>query len=218
MSDAVTNSIRVEVLARHSPENSHPQQGEWMFEYTVRITNQGNDRVQLHQPALDHHGRAGTHRRGAGAPESWASSPCSGLASRLSIRPGVRSRRLPGRCGGRIKWSAGRRKIRYRGGALRTKGALHGSLRHCDFSALPRHLLGHENISPVLFSCTPLSGAASLAFGETHKSENSANQRYQSSTRSSHHHSSGSRTTVRIRDRRPVAIFLRIERISVVAW
>jgi ApaG protein len=46
MSDAVTNSIRVEVLARHSPENSRPQQ-EWVFEYTVRITNQGNDTVQL---------------------------------------------------------------------------------------------------------------------------------------------------------------------------
>jgi len=47
MSDAVTNSIRVEVLSRHSPENSHPQQGEWFFEYTVRITNQGSDTVQL---------------------------------------------------------------------------------------------------------------------------------------------------------------------------
>src|ERR1700683_3689556 len=28
MSDAVTNSIRVEVLSRHSPENSRPQHGE----------------------------------------------------------------------------------------------------------------------------------------------------------------------------------------------
>src|SRR6202050_5568472 len=47
MSDAVTNSNRVEVLSRHSPENSRPQQGEWIFEYTVRITNQGSDTVQL---------------------------------------------------------------------------------------------------------------------------------------------------------------------------
>ena len=47
MSDAVTHSIRVEVLSRHSPENSRPQQGEWVFEYTVRITNQGSDTVQL---------------------------------------------------------------------------------------------------------------------------------------------------------------------------
>jgi ApaG protein len=47
MSDAVTNDIRVEVLSRPSPENSRPAQGEWIFEYTVRITNQGSDTVQL---------------------------------------------------------------------------------------------------------------------------------------------------------------------------
>jgi len=47
MSDAVTNSIRVEVLARHSPENSRPLLGEWVFQYTVRITNQGTETVQL---------------------------------------------------------------------------------------------------------------------------------------------------------------------------
>jgi ApaG protein len=47
MSDAVTKSIRVEVLSRHSPENSRPQQGEWIFEYTVRITNLGGETVQL---------------------------------------------------------------------------------------------------------------------------------------------------------------------------
>ncbi|MFY9727674.1 MAG: Co2+/Mg2+ efflux protein ApaG [Bryobacteraceae bacterium] len=47
MSDEVTDSIRVEVMSRHSPENSRPQQGEWVFEYTVRITNQGSETVQL---------------------------------------------------------------------------------------------------------------------------------------------------------------------------
>jgi ApaG protein len=47
MSDAITNDIRVEVLSRHSPENSRPLQGEWVFEYTVRITNQGTETVQL---------------------------------------------------------------------------------------------------------------------------------------------------------------------------
>ncbi len=47
MSEAVTNDIRVEVLSRHSPENSRPQRGEWVFQYTVRITNQGSDTVQL---------------------------------------------------------------------------------------------------------------------------------------------------------------------------
>jgi ApaG protein len=47
ISDAVTASIRVEVLSRHSPENSRPIQDEWVFEYTVRITNQGTETVQL---------------------------------------------------------------------------------------------------------------------------------------------------------------------------
>lgn len=47
ISEAVTNGIRVEVLSRHSPENSRPGEGEWVFEYTVRITNQGAETVQL---------------------------------------------------------------------------------------------------------------------------------------------------------------------------
>jgi ApaG protein len=47
ISDAVTNGVRVEVLSRHSPENSRPQEGEWVFQYTVRITNLGSETVQL---------------------------------------------------------------------------------------------------------------------------------------------------------------------------
>jgi len=47
MSEAVTNSIRVEVLCRYAPENSRPLHHEWVFQYTVRITNQGKDTVQL---------------------------------------------------------------------------------------------------------------------------------------------------------------------------
>jgi ApaG protein len=46
MSDAITDGIRVEVLAQHSPESKHPTH-EWVFRYTVRITNQGTDTVQL---------------------------------------------------------------------------------------------------------------------------------------------------------------------------
>ena len=47
VSEAVTNSIRVEVMSKYSAENSRPQQDAWVFEYTVRITNQGTDTVQL---------------------------------------------------------------------------------------------------------------------------------------------------------------------------
>lgn len=47
VSEAVTNSIRVEVIAQHSAQHSRPAEGEWVFQYTVRITNTGTDIVQL---------------------------------------------------------------------------------------------------------------------------------------------------------------------------
>jgi ApaG protein len=47
VSEAVTNGVRVEVLSRYVPEKSRPGQGEWVFEYTVRITNQAAEMVQL---------------------------------------------------------------------------------------------------------------------------------------------------------------------------
>jgi len=47
VSEAVTHGIRVEVMAQHVPENSRPGQGEWIFQYTVRITNESPETVQL---------------------------------------------------------------------------------------------------------------------------------------------------------------------------
>ncbi len=47
MSDAVTDGVRVEVMSRHMPEQSSLNQGRWLFEYTVRITNQLDAPVQL---------------------------------------------------------------------------------------------------------------------------------------------------------------------------
>jgi len=47
VSEAVTEDIRVEVLSQYSPENSRPGEGEWVFQYTVRITNLGRETVQL---------------------------------------------------------------------------------------------------------------------------------------------------------------------------
>jgi ApaG protein len=47
VSEAVTKDVRVEVLSQYSPENSRPQEGEWVFQYTVRITNQGTGTVHL---------------------------------------------------------------------------------------------------------------------------------------------------------------------------
>jgi ApaG protein len=47
ISEAITRNIRVEVLSRYSPEHSHPLNDEFMFQYTVRITNQSEETVQL---------------------------------------------------------------------------------------------------------------------------------------------------------------------------
>jgi ApaG protein len=47
LSEAVTQNVSVEVLSQYSAENSRPQQGDWVFQYTVRITNRGTDTVQL---------------------------------------------------------------------------------------------------------------------------------------------------------------------------
>lgn len=51
LSEAVTHNVRVEVLSQYSPANSRPLHGEWVFEYTVRITNLAAETVQL----LDRH-------------------------------------------------------------------------------------------------------------------------------------------------------------------
>jgi ApaG protein len=46
-SEAVTNHVRVEVESQFAPEHSQPFQNQWFFYYTVRITNEGDDTVQL---------------------------------------------------------------------------------------------------------------------------------------------------------------------------
>jgi ApaG protein len=46
-SEAVTNNVRVEVESRYAPELSQPFQGLWVFHYTVRITNEGDETVHL---------------------------------------------------------------------------------------------------------------------------------------------------------------------------
>ena len=46
-SEAVTNNVRVEVESQYASEHSQPFQNQWFFHYTVRITNEGDDTVQL---------------------------------------------------------------------------------------------------------------------------------------------------------------------------
>jgi ApaG protein len=46
-SEAITNRVRVEVESQYTPEHSEPFQSHWHFHYTVRITNEGDEIVQL---------------------------------------------------------------------------------------------------------------------------------------------------------------------------
>ena len=46
-SEAVTRNIRVHVESQYDPRRSHPSQNQWFFLYTVRITNEGSETVQI---------------------------------------------------------------------------------------------------------------------------------------------------------------------------
>jgi ApaG protein len=46
-SEAVTNNVRVEVESEHIPQQSQPFESKWLFHYTVRISNEGEETVQL---------------------------------------------------------------------------------------------------------------------------------------------------------------------------
>jgi ApaG protein len=46
-SEAVTRNIRVQVEPDYDPSRSDPQRNHWFFLYTVRLTNEGRERVQL---------------------------------------------------------------------------------------------------------------------------------------------------------------------------
>ena len=46
-SQAVTNGVRVEVKTRYAPERSQPRGNRWEFHYTVTISNERRETVQL---------------------------------------------------------------------------------------------------------------------------------------------------------------------------
>jgi len=45
--DTVTRSIRVQVLPEYSAERSTPESGTYVYLYTIRIKNEGDETVQL---------------------------------------------------------------------------------------------------------------------------------------------------------------------------
>jgi ApaG protein len=46
-SEAVTRQIRVAVETEYAPGRSDPAQNQWFFLYTIKLTNQGQETVQL---------------------------------------------------------------------------------------------------------------------------------------------------------------------------
>ncbi len=46
-SEAITRGVRVKVRARYSAEHSAPKENNFFFLYTVRISNEGTETVQL---------------------------------------------------------------------------------------------------------------------------------------------------------------------------
>jgi ApaG protein len=46
-SEAITRGVRVFVQAEYAPERSRPAKNEWFFLYTVKISNEGLEPVQL---------------------------------------------------------------------------------------------------------------------------------------------------------------------------
>ena len=46
-SEATTRGIRVQVLSEYAADRSRPADQQWFFLYTITITNDGNDTVQL---------------------------------------------------------------------------------------------------------------------------------------------------------------------------
>ena len=46
-SEATTRGVRVYVEAEYAPQRSQPLQSQWFFVYTITISNEGLDTVQL---------------------------------------------------------------------------------------------------------------------------------------------------------------------------
>ena len=46
-SEAVTRGVRVHVESQYDAERSEPSRNQWFFLYTIRITNEGPETVQL---------------------------------------------------------------------------------------------------------------------------------------------------------------------------
>ena len=95
-SEALTRGVRVRVNCRYSPERSEPARREWFFLYTVKITNEGDETVELvnrhwiitnaHGPVQEVRGPASSgNSRGSGATKA-SSTPRAARSTPRSAR------------------------------------------------------------------------------------------------------------------------------------
>lgn len=59
-SEAITRGVRVRVRSRYHPDRSDPAKAHWFFSYTIRISNEGAETVQLvsrHWTIMDANGK-----------------------------------------------------------------------------------------------------------------------------------------------------------------
>ena len=94
MSDSTTRGVRVQVRSSYLPERSSPRDAHYFFTYRIRISNLGEETVQLvsrHWIITDGDGRIEEVRRSPRTPvHAWR----RGCALR---RPGKHSQALRGR-------------------------------------------------------------------------------------------------------------------------
>ncbi len=128
ISEAVTNNIRVEVMSQYSAENSRQVQNAWVFQYTVRITNQGTETVQLisrHWIITD----ALEHVEEVQGPGVVGETPVSGarrIVPVFLVVPAAHADRNHAR--NVSNGGAGREAIRYRDRPVRPASAVHSKL------------------------------------------------------------------------------------------
>ena len=137
-SEAITNNVRVEVESRFAPDRSQTFENEWVFIYTVRITNEGDDTVQLLEPALDHHR---CHRPHRGNPPAGRRRRAAGAAAGrvVSVLVELRAQHVDGRHARHLPdGDGGRRALRRRNRPLLAPRALHGPLDPELHNSTPR--------------------------------------------------------------------------------
>ena len=135
MTDGKHYQIDVTTVVAYLADQSEPGKDQYVFAYTIKVTNAGNVSTQTDQPSLDHH-RCRPARAGSEGP--WCRGPAAGSEAWRELRihlghqpPHVgrhHARRLPD--GGR-----GRPCVRRRDSAIHAVGAAHAALRR------PAHLL-----------------------------------------------------------------------------